>query len=310
VKEAIDCYHRSIELDPTYAYAYVGLGNAEFGKEKYDEALVHYQKAVALDPRIANAHYNLGNVLRVKRRFQDAIACLRKAISLDPKDAMTHGTLGLTLIQQGQFAEAEKSFRRALELVPPEHPLHRGAADQLKQIQLFQTQEGKLLEVLAGKAKPATVTEQLQLARLCLMTRRVATGARLYTEAFKSDAKQAEDLALAHRYYAACAAALAGCGKDRDAEKVDEKERMRWRKQAVDWLRADLTLGRKQLKSGAPGDAGKVRTALRYWQNDPDLAGLREAEALKKLSPEEAEAYRRLWADVAELLKQADRAAG
>jgi hypothetical protein len=57
-----------------------------------------------------------------------------------------------------------------------------------------------------------------------------------------------------------------------------------------------------------PGEAGQVRTALRYWQNDPDLAGLRQAEALKTLSPEEEQTCRRLWADVAELLKQADPA--
>jgi serine/threonine-protein kinase len=149
------------------------------------------------------------------------------------------------------------------------------------------------------------VAEQLQLARLCLKTRHFAAGAQLFAEAFESEPKQAEDLALAYRYDAARAAALAGCGKGIDNETLDDRERTRWRKQALAWLRADLAARQKQLESADPGATDKVRAALRHWQKDPDLAGLRDAGALQALSPEEQQACRRLWADVRNLAEQA-----
>lgn len=42
------------------------------------------------------------------------------------------------------------------------------------------------------------------------------------------------------------------------------------------------------------------------WQQDTDLAGLRDAEAQAKLPAEEQKAVNRLWADVAALLKKAE----
>jgi hypothetical protein len=130
-------------------------------------------------------------------------------------------------------------------------------------------------------------------------------GTQLWAEALESDLGLANDLRAAHRYNAACAAALAAAGKGEDATKLDDKERVRLRKQALDWLRADLALRTKQLESGPPADRA-AQQALRHWQKDPDVAGIRDQEALAKLPPEERAAYERLWADVAALLKKAE----
>jgi hypothetical protein len=51
-----------------------------------------------------------------------------------------------------------------------------------------------------------------------------------------------------------------------------------------------------------------VDSTIRHWRGDADLAGLRDAEGLEKLPPDEREACRKLWADVAELLKKASQA--
>ena len=47
---------------------------------------------------------------------------------------------------------------------------------------------------------------------------------------------------------------------------------------------------------------------MRHWQTDPDLARIRDKAALDKLPVEERQACQRLWTDVTELLKKADRA--
>jgi hypothetical protein len=44
---------------------------------------------------------------------------------------------------------------------------------------------------------------------------------------------------------------------------------------------------------------------LKHWQGDTDLAGIRDAETLKKLPVDEREACQKLWVDVTELLKTA-----
>jgi len=99
--------------------------------------------------------------------------------------------------------------------------------------------------------------------------------------------------------------ALAAAGQAEDAAKLDDKERTRLRQQALDWLRADLALRTKQLETGNPADRAAGQSALRHWQKDSDLTGLRDRAALAKLPAEERGAYERLWADVAELLKSA-----
>jgi hypothetical protein len=50
-----------------------------------------------------------------------------------------------------------------------------------------------------------------------------------------------------------------------------------------------------------------VRKRLLHWQRDPDLAGLRDPAGLTKLSPEEREACRKLWVEVAAILKKASQ---
>jgi len=113
----------------------------------------------------------------------------------------------------------------------------------------------------------------------------------------------AENLKGSFRYNGACAAALACAGQGEDAAKLDESEKARLRKQALDWLRADLARWTKQLHSG---DSAELQSTLRRWQMDPDLVSLRDAAALAKLPASESGALTRLWADVAALLKKAE----
>src|SRR5262249_28455340 len=93
-------------------------------------------------------------------------------------------------------------------------------------------------------------------------------------------------------------------GAGQDAAKLDDRERARWRKQALEWLRADLEPLAKRSENGKAEDRARVRQTLRHWQEDRDLAGLRDASALAKLPEPERAACRRLWQDVASLLQK------
>src|SRR5262249_13934733 len=119
-----------------------------------------------------------------------------------------------------------------------------------------------------------------------------------------------EELAAACRYPAARCAALAGCGLGEGGASLSEAERARWRKQARDWLRADLAVWAKILDSGSQAARVRVRKMLTQWQADPDLAGLREPSALARLPADEREEGLALWKEVMAVLSRARTARG
>jgi hypothetical protein len=107
------------------------------------------------------------------------------------------------------------------------------------------------------------------------------------------------------RYNAACAAALAGSGRGQDAAPLDEGQRAPWRRQALEWLRADLTHWAKEAGSRSPQPRLKVQRTLAHWHSDPDLAGVRGAAALGKLPEAERQGWHKLWRDVENTLAKA-----
>ena len=125
----------------------------------------------------------------------------------------------------------------------------------------------------------------------------------MYADAFAADPNLAEDLPTGHRYNAARAAAQVGSGAD--GAKLSEGERVRWRKQACAWLRADLDAWASKLESGPAADRAKVQQALARWRSDPDLAGLCDPEALDRLPEAERQEWRLLWSDLDALLERA-----
>jgi hypothetical protein len=165
--------------------------------------------------------------------------------------------------------------------------------------------EAKLSAFLKGEFRPGDNKGRLDLIKICQIKNLPRAATRLYAAAFAADPKLAEDKA-GHRYSAACAAAVAAAGQGEDAGKLDDKERTRLRRQALDWLKADLALRRKQLETGEPADRAAVQGALKHWQQDSDLAGIRDAGALARLPADERKAFAQLWADVAALLKRAE----
>jgi serine/threonine-protein kinase len=167
--------------------------------------------------------------------------------------------------------------------------------------------ESKLIAFLKGEYHPKDTAERFGMIGVCKAKKLHYAATSLYTDAFAAEPKLAEDLKASHRYNAACHAAQAAAGQGEDAARLDDKERTRLRQQALDWLRADLALRTRQLESGKPADRAEVQEALRHWQQDSDLAGLRDAAALAKLPVDERAACAKLWADVAELLKKTER---
>jgi tetratricopeptide (TPR) repeat protein len=340
--EAIAAYRRAIELKPALAEAHCNLGVALGHKGRLDEAVAAYRQAIRHKPGLIQAHFNLGIDLTASGRLDEAIAAYRQVIRLKPDYPMPHYDLGLALWMKGRLDEAIAEYRRAIELKPDYAEAHcnlgdclryrgdfagalaatrRGhdlgsrrrdwpypSAQWVRECRRLVDLDARLPALLQGKERPDGAAEQSELAQLCFYRRLHVTAARLWAEAFRAEPKLADDLEAAHRYHAACAAAGVGCAKGPEAEKLPDKERGRWRRQALAWLRADLGLRARQLDSGKPGDRARVRQTLRHWQHNPDLIGLRDPASVAKLPGDEQQACKRLWVEVGALLTRANAA--
>jgi eukaryotic-like serine/threonine-protein kinase len=126
--------------------------------------------------------------------------------------------------------------------------------------------------------------------------KRFAEAARLAAEALKGDPKLGDDRQARHRYKAARAAAMAAAGRGHDEPPLDVAEKVKLRRQALDWMQAELTVSTQLLEFPATGQN------LELWKLDADLASIREAESLAKLPAVEQQAWKKLWADVDSLL--------
>ena len=126
--EARSLFQRAIDIDPNYAAAYVGLGNAYqlsfiLGwTDQPVETLKRIQNlattAIGLDASNPAAHALLGQVWLHFRQYDQAIDQLRLALDLNPSNAETYGWLGRALLFTGALEDAIKASETALRLDP------------------------------------------------------------------------------------------------------------------------------------------------------------------------------------------------
>jgi hypothetical protein len=198
----------------------------------------------------------------------------------------------------------------------------------VQQCRHFLSLEQRADAIVQEKTPSGSPPELLQLAQFCQQFRRPYHAARLFALAFASRPHVTEDLAKGLRTQAACVAARAAAGQGWDADKLDAEQKTQLRRQALDWLRADLKLLTKTLAgyraAGAgnqepasplaalagtaarpgPADLLRVCDRLKRWRTDLDLAGLRDEKELAKLPPPEQQGWHKFWDEVRTLNEQ------
>jgi tetratricopeptide (TPR) repeat protein len=114
--EAIDAYKIAIRLDPKYAPAYGGLGDAYFNTGKWEEGLAAYKEQVRLEPNSVQAQYDLGYAYNAMGRHGEAFAPLVRATSLDPSNAEAYYGLGYAYLRGTDFEKSLSFFKTAIRL--------------------------------------------------------------------------------------------------------------------------------------------------------------------------------------------------
>jgi serine/threonine protein kinase/tetratricopeptide (TPR) repeat protein len=335
--EALAELHRAVDLQPKYADAWDSLGLALSAQGKFGEAerahrqaiefhiddagacraygnlgavlgwqgrqpdaVEAFRKAIELQPKRPEVHYGLGLALGEQGKMREAMPHFRKAIELKPDYAEPHANLGFALKEEGEFKEALAELKRSYDLLPPGHPGRQSLQRLIQGCQRQVELDSRLPAILKGEDGPASAAERAEFAKVCAAKKQFATAARLYEEAFRSQPALAADLASFRRYDAASAAAQAADPQGKDQSALSEADRARWRKKALQWLRADLTLLERE--SDTPQGRARAQKWLLLVQRSPKFGSLREKPALAKLSGAEQEEYRKFWADVEALL--------
>jgi serine/threonine-protein kinase len=324
-ESALALRRRLTEDDPTVteyqadlAASYNNFGILQHDTGDVESARRSFESALAINQRLAEEHpgvpehasilggtlnnlakldLNAGRFAEARDRLREAVTRQKTALAANPRDPTYHRFL------RNHF----RNLRRAAQGLDDAELLaeaDRGLAELQASDPEFQALEARLAAVLDGDA-PDDNAERLALALHGYNTRRFAVAARLWAEALDDDPALAASRQDQHAYNASCAAALAADGQGTDAPE-DDDARKALRGRALGWLRDELDLWSTMLDDAEGDDAQSeaIAATLRHWQADPDLASIRDPDALAQRTQDEREGFAALWRDVAGRLEQ------
>jgi tetratricopeptide (TPR) repeat protein len=116
LRRAVDHFREAIDLDPTYALAYCGLGDALSmrgiyqhlaPKDAFPRAVAAARRALSIDAGLSEAHATLGFAAMYHDwNAQEAERELQEALRLDPANPSAHQWLGMVFALTGRFEQA------------------------------------------------------------------------------------------------------------------------------------------------------------------------------------------------------------
>ncbi len=133
-----EAYLKAVELNPSYAEAYFGLGIFYANHDKYEKGYKALEKAISLKPDYAEAYCALGfayiqkkfgggtKLPRTKEGSKAAIKAFNEAIRIRPDLGMAYDGLGEACLYLEQYEQALEAFKQAAALNPNDVMAHVG----------------------------------------------------------------------------------------------------------------------------------------------------------------------------------------
>jgi tetratricopeptide (TPR) repeat protein/DNA-binding MarR family transcriptional regulator len=115
---AVASCDRAVDVDPSWAHAWMVKGLALTRLDQYDAATECYDKALELNPRNGYALANKGMSLYFQGHYADAIKCCEEALDIDPRLDLALMMKGAALHELGRRGAAVKHYDKALMIDP------------------------------------------------------------------------------------------------------------------------------------------------------------------------------------------------
>jgi tetratricopeptide (TPR) repeat protein len=262
----------------------------------YAEALRHASAACTLRPDSAPLQVLLGWVYQHVGSRDQSIAAYRKASALSPDYAVPYRFLVPVLLAEKDWEGAIAPAREAIRL-SPEPEL---AVQARRNLAVALTNAGCPEEALAAlrdavRIKPDAWAAHLQLVVYMLQAEQNANAFEHILDTLQRYPDWADDPKKFLRFNGACAAVR--CAEGKGANASPPADRPAYRKQALEFLIADLAAIRKLADPGGT----VIHWNMKQWLQVGYLASVRDPMAVEKLPPEEREAWEKLWSDVRDL---------
>lgn len=154
IEAAINCFDKSLSLDPRYFVALNGRGLAYSMKSNLEEAARSFQRCLEVAPQFSEARNNLGMVYQeqgyldkaaeefnkaladqnygsrdlpalnlaklylTENKPDEALEMALKSVQFNPRNAMAQSTAGFLLEKKDRLSEAVSSYEKAVKIVP------------------------------------------------------------------------------------------------------------------------------------------------------------------------------------------------
>ena len=150
---AVEYFERAVQLDPSFADAWLGLGESyvllpvwEYDDAKapqqLEQARVAAEKALSLNPKSGRAHAVLGELHQLKLEWHKALFNFDLAVKYGPENATTWAWYAGGLMTLGKSEMAEKAYEKAIALDPLSRVIGANAAE----LQMFTGQYDAALD--------------------------------------------------------------------------------------------------------------------------------------------------------------------
>ncbi len=120
-KAGVRMFEKAIEIDPNYALAYWGLGNAyesryvrKNNKNDFDLMIKNYKKAYEIDSNLAEANLGLGWANFHKENLEEAYKFFKRAYEIAPENSQINFDVGSFLKSIGLYYQAIKFYSKTI----------------------------------------------------------------------------------------------------------------------------------------------------------------------------------------------------
>jgi anaphase-promoting complex subunit 3 len=186
-EQALKCFRRATQLDPTFAYGFTLQGHEYVANEEFEKALDAYRSAIAADSRHYNAWYGLGKVYEKMGKWPVAQTHYATAAKINPTNSVLICCIGMVQEKLKQPEAALANYTKACSLAP------QSALSRFKKARclmgLDRPREALSELLILKTVVPDEANVHFLLGRLYKMLRMKGEAVRSFTMALNLDPK-------------------------------------------------------------------------------------------------------------------------